>query len=402
MNMQPIEPERRKLCINGVKAATLALGIGAGRSIRGSEDPESKPLRLGIIGLGDRGLVHMMAIKVVRGLDLKAFCDISSTKLNRAKALHWTGKTYNDYRDLLDDPNIDAVTIATPLKDHFKMAVDALAAGKHVFCEKTMTYSIAEAKDLVSIVNASDLTFQTGYQYPYNYIFQKARKLIQDGEIGKITNVSCQWNRNSDWRKRVGKSESERLIHWRLYREYSKGLMGELGSHHMDYLCSVLGEYPSVAMGMGGVNYWRDGRETYDNIMTMFNFKSGIKASFTALTANSYNGFDISFKGDLGTLTLTNNKAYLSRESGSRMVDAFSGATSTSTTCRGQEIKGKLFAEATVASFSEFRDSIRTGAMPIANVKRGADSVVVVNMAVEAMLTGRPQEWQDNYNTELL
>ena len=82
--MQPIEPERRKLCINGVKAATLALGIGAGRSIRGSEDPESKPLRLGIIGLGDRGLVHMMAIKVVRGLDLEAFCDISSTKLNRA------------------------------------------------------------------------------------------------------------------------------------------------------------------------------------------------------------------------------------------------------------------------------------------------------------------------------
>ena len=138
---------------------------------------------------------------------------------------------------MLDDPEVDAVVIATPLSMHYDMAKAALDAGKHIYQEKTMTYQIREALHLVKLVDEhKDQIFQVGHQYRYLPLYFKVAEMIRGGSIGDVTNVYVQWNRNADWRRPVPDPQYERLINWRMYREYSSGLTAELHSHQIDFI----------------------------------------------------------------------------------------------------------------------------------------------------------------------
>ena len=98
--------------------------------------------------------------------------------------------------------------------------------------------------------------------------------MIQAGEIGKVSSIQAQWNRNGNWRRKVPDPSLERLINWRMYKEYSGGLVAELCSHHIDFVNWVIGENPKKIMGSGGIDYWNDGRETFDNVHLLFNYPS--------------------------------------------------------------------------------------------------------------------------------
>ena len=395
----PKKSSRRDIIKSGLSAGGLAM---AGWSALGRADSSrftDQTVRVGLIGCGNRGLAHILAMKALKNIKIVAICDTYRNHRNRGLAANIGGKGYSNYKELLADQTIDAVAIATPLDRHYQIAWDALDEGKHVFCEKTMTYDVAQAASLVQKVRDTGLIFQTGYQYPYNSVFKKVRKIIQDGNLGQIVNVECQWNRNGDWRRSVSDPAREREVNWRMYREYSKGLMAELGCHHLDYVNDVLKAYPVRATGFGGINYWKDGRETYDNISTLFSYENGVKTSFTSLTANAYDGFAIRFKGDKGTIRLTDSEAYYVEE-GSYFVDDFdalSGATS-SQNCGGTPIPGDRLSDATVNSFAAFRDAIHSGQQPISDVVRGAKGVAIVSMTVDAMLKGSIETWKPEYN----
>ena len=199
---------RRKFLTTG----TLALS-GTALAYTGltSFIPKSnKGIRFGIIGTGTRGTGLARLIKNLEGLTVMAYCDILSVNtLKIAEHVSAKAKIYNDYRKLLEDKEVDAVIIATPLYLHYVMSKDALAAGKHVYVEKSMTYDIPQALDLEKIVNKSNLVFQVGHQYRYFGLYHAVKRAIDEGWLGQVTHFECQYHRNSDWRFPVVEKRSQ-------------------------------------------------------------------------------------------------------------------------------------------------------------------------------------------------
>ena len=394
-----------------IEKSTLATsGLLISPQIIGSSKYAAKNdiLQIGVIGTGSRGggLIRMM--KELPLLKVVAASDILPFRLEKAIAtVNNTPKTYTDYRALLEDKAVNAVIIATPLSMHYQMAKDALDAGKHVYCEKTMTYQIDEALQLVKEANnRKDLVFQVGHQYRYLPLYMKIATLLREGAIGKITNIYVQWNRNASWRRRVPSPEYERIINWRMYQEYSGGLTAELHSHQIDYINWIFNAHPEKATGFGGIDYWKDGRETFDNVNTLLQYPNGMKVNCVALTANAYNGYEIEFRGSKGTISLGIDKASIFWEKPDEVVtgtvDGVTGATMKSIELReGNEIGSSQYKEGWEGShyaLQEFYDCIRDNATPISNVATGARTAISVRMAIDALRNENVQNWKAEYD----
>jgi predicted dehydrogenase len=175
---------------------------------------------------------------------------------------------------VLDDKDVQAVFIATPHYLHGPMAIDAIEAGKHVYCEKAMAYTIGENQDIVRLVKANPrLVFQVGHQRHYSPLYQKVKDLVEKDTIGDVVGIRAQWNKNDVLRRPSPDPALEKLINWRLYKEYSGGLTTEFASHQVDVANWVLGVHPDSVCGYGGVDWFEDGRDTTDNIHLVFNYK---------------------------------------------------------------------------------------------------------------------------------
>src|SRR5690606_14211185 len=191
------------------------------------------------------------------------------------------------------DKDLDAVFIAVPLSAHFSIAKDAIEAGKHVYVEKTMTYSIDEAKQLVRLADQhTKQTVQVGYQYRYSPLYFKVKDMISSGFLGKVSQVDCRWDRNGTWRRAVPEPGLERQINWRMYKEFSGGLAAELLSHQIDFINWAFDTHPDEVYGTGGIDIYPDGRETFDNIQVMFRYKKeGMIGNFGATCGNARDGY---------------------------------------------------------------------------------------------------------------
>ena len=331
-----------------------------------------------------------------------AIFDVIPFRLEKALADAGNGcKAYKNYKDLLANPDVDAVVIATPLSMHYQMAVDALQSGKHVYCEKSMTYEKHHALDLVKKVEASDRTFMVGHQYRYLPLYFQVADLIREGYLGDITNVYIQWNRNGDWRRPVPKPEYERMINWRMYKEYSGGLTAELHAHQIDFVNWVFDAHPSRAIGMGGIDYWKDGRETFDNVNTLLEYPNGMKVNCISLTNNAHEGYQFKFKGSKGTIELKVDKGWLYYESLNKKelgaVDGVSGATlKMQRSNEGYPLEAENEQpdwEGTHYAFMDFYQAIHSGKEPVSNVKTGALASISVRMAIDALRAGTMQTW---------
>ena len=305
----------------------------------------SNVINLGVIGTGDRGKGIIKLLNKLDGFNVIAVCDILSFRLNEAYGLIETNKNakaFKDYRKLLDDKNIDAVVISTPLNSHDQISVDALDADKHVYCEKTLAKGVEATARIVKKSKTSKKIFQTGHQYHSSRMYTKLVEMIEGGKVGKISSIEAQWNRNGNWRRPVPDPSFERQINWRMYREYSYGLLAELSSHQIDFSNWILKATPEKAMGMGGINYWKDGRETYDNTKVIYQYPEGVKATYTCLTSNAKDDYKIMVMGDKGTLTIFYDKAWFYPEGSYNPsygeVDGVSGATTNWTQGKGTSL----------------------------------------------------------------
>ena len=184
--------------------------------------------RLGVIGPGSRGRFLMSFLVQNPKVDIVALCDIYQPSIDEALKLAPKAKVYGDYRELLENNNIDAILVATPLSSHCKIVMDAFDAGKHVFCEKTIGFTMEECFRMYNKHRSTGKIFFTGQQRLFDPRYIKAMEMIHAGTFGEINAIRTFWYRNGDWRRPVPSANLERQINWRLYKEYSKGLMTEL------------------------------------------------------------------------------------------------------------------------------------------------------------------------------
>ena len=403
--MKTTDRSRRKFITTGALALSglTAFGFDA---IPLTGLIENETIRIGLIGTGSRGVGIAQLMTKIQGIELVACCDIVEENLQNGMSVAVKGaRPYRDYQKLLQDKDVQAVIIATPLNLHFQMAVDALQARKHVYLEKTMTHTIPQALDLVKKVDAAGLVFQVGHQYRYYAMYHKVKQILKEGWIGKVTHFECQYNRNSDWRRPVSDSRMERAINWRMYKEYSGGPLAELSAHQIDIVNWMQDSHPLKVAGLGGIDYWKDGRETFDNIRLVYEYPDGVKAGVTSILSNEFKGYSMRILGSKGTIEILRDQAFIYAEGTQktlRTVDGVTGAT--------EEVipggKGKPIVfdqemaklDPTAYAVMDFAECIRKGKKPGSNVRTGRDVAIAVHMGNQAAETEKTQYWKNEYS----
>lgn len=275
-----------------------------------SNNTQNSLARIGIIGPGSRGRLLMDFLNTNPKVEITAICDIYQPSIDEALKIAPKAKVYNDYRKLLEDKDIDAVVIATPLDRHYAILLDAFDAGKHVFCEKSIGYSIEECYNSYQKYLSSGKVFFVGQQRLFDPRYVKAMEMVHSGVFGEISGIRSFWYRNNDWRRPVPSPELERLINWRLYKAYSKGLMTELACHQLQIGTWALRRIPDKVMGHGAITFWKDGREVYDNVSCIYMFDNGVKINFDSVISNKFYGLEEQILGNKGTIEPEKGKYY--------------------------------------------------------------------------------------------
>jgi predicted dehydrogenase len=185
-----------------------------------------------------------------------------------------------------------------------------------------------------------------------------------------------------------------------MYREFSGGLTAELGSHQIDFVNWVLNETPSQVMGIGGVDYWKDGRETYDNVHLIYSYLNGVKAKFTYLTNNAKDGYQIKVIGDKGTIIVDMENAWFYPEGKTKNkilgdVDGVSGATVQWDKEKGYKLNVEHI-NPTKQALIDFREGVLNNKQPESDISTGAKAAICVQMGLDAMYNNDIVKWNSN------
>mgnify|MGYP005851311921 CR=1 FL=1 len=268
-------------------AVKLVAGAPLAASMARSAFAASDQVAFALFGAGQRGqelLAHCNRIPSGR---CAAICDIHAP--HRDKALDITrdkAEGYGDYRQVLDRAGIGAIIVATPLHTHFPIIRDALLAGKHVFCEPPIVFKPAEIRALRALAaERSDQVVQAGFQRRYSKFYRLAQQMVSRGFLGEVTQIRAQWHRNPGWNM-APEDERGRLTNWKLYREFSGGLIAELAAHQMDVADWMLSEVPERFLGVGSLTWRRDGRDIHDNTSLIVTYPGDIRHIHTCLSTN--------------------------------------------------------------------------------------------------------------------
>ncbi|HJW99867.1 MAG TPA: Gfo/Idh/MocA family oxidoreductase [Terriglobales bacterium] len=298
----------RRDFLGGAAATFAATAFAQGSGAAKSKVPASSQVNLAIIGPGSRGQQLMRTFLRVPGVRFIGLCDIYEPRWAQArKIIGENTPAVRDYRELLSQKDIDAVIVSTPLSLHAQHVGAALDSAHHVYGEKSMALTVEQCDQMFGAVKKSGRHYQIGLQYHYAPWFREAVRMISSGKIGKVTQIYAYWHRNNSWRRPVPNNDPklERLINWRLYREYSGGLVAELGSHHINFANEVFGAIPVSVIASGGVDFWKDGREMPDNVQVTYRYPGGQTLFFSAITTNRLDGCEVRVLGTGGSIVLT-------------------------------------------------------------------------------------------------
>jgi len=358
-------------------------------------------IRVGMIGVGSRGQDLLEEVLAVPNTQMVAIADVYTRRHDEAKKMAPGISTLNDHRRLLDRKDIDAVIVASPLHTHARHFLDTLAAGKDLYCEKTMTWSIPEANQCLAAANASGRVVQIGLQWESSGALADAKKWIKDGIVGKVTHVQSWMSRNTphgkgQWVRPIpadctvqnvnwsaflnGRPDRPfdpyRLINWRLFWEFSGGNVAENGVHQFAWIMSALDlPLPAAASMSGGIFSEKDGREVPDTIAVTLEFPMDIVVTWQSTFSNSHYGLGEHILGSDGTIEHTWGESDMTKgESGERIryfperANQVEGADLTGMTL-GQDHMGNWI------------DCVRSRKTPNASAEIGYRSATAVHMA---------------------
>ncbi|MBV9147535.1 MAG: Gfo/Idh/MocA family oxidoreductase [Acidobacteria bacterium] len=285
-------------------------------------------VRVGMIGVGGRGQELLRQVLKVPNAELVAIADIYPRRFDEAKKYAPNIRTYSDHKQLLDQKDIDAVLVASPLHIHARHFQDTLAAGKDLYSEKTMTWSIPEAEQCANAAKNSDRVVQIGLQHVSDGSLADTRQWIKDGIVGKITMVESWMSRNTphgkgQWVRPVPSDvtaqnvnwqaflngrpnqpfDANKFINWRLFWEFSGGNITENMVHQMSWIMTALDlPIPSAASMSGGVFSEKDGREVPDTIIVTLEFPQDFVLTWQSTFSNSHYGLGERILGSDGTV----------------------------------------------------------------------------------------------------
>ncbi len=338
-----------------VFAAPYGQRLTLKRTYEQSSFSPNDQINLGLIGVGIQGIYDTKSALRVSGVKLVAASDLYTGRLDRAKEL-WGDDIFvtRDYRKLLDRKDIDAVIVATPDHWHKKIVVDALKAGKNVYCEKPMVQKWEDGQEIISTQKSTGKLCQIGSQGMSSLGNEKAKQLYEEGAIGDIVMLDFYNDRYSaegawqypippdaspdtvDFDTFLGSApkvpyEPKRFFRWRNYKDYGTGVAGDLFVHAfstLNYIISSKG--PNRAQATGGLRYWNDGRDVPDVSITLYDYpKTDTHAAFNAafrinFIAGSGGGGGFKLIGTEGEMEVGQNSVTLRRSRLDMVPDGYS------------------------------------------------------------------------------
>jgi predicted dehydrogenase len=296
-------------------------------------------IQIALIGAGGQGQGDTKTALQVPGVKLVAVADCYDGRLQHSKEL-WGDDVFTsrDYREVLARKDVDAVIVGTPDHWHKQVSVDAMKAGKDVYCEKPMIHIYADGPEMIETSRATNRILQIGSQRVSSVIYSKAKELLAAGAIGQLNMVSAYWDRNSsigawnytvpldastetcDWARFLGTApkiafNAEHFFQWRKWKAYGSGVAGDLFVHLFSGTHFITGSNgPTRAMATGGLRFWKDGRDADDVLLGLFDYREGFNLS---LRVNFVDGGEenegLLFTGSEGTIEIGSNTVSVSR-----------------------------------------------------------------------------------------
>lgn len=326
----PSLSRRNFLAATGAATAAVAWTANSYAKIVGANDR----IRIGFIGAGGMGNAHLGAINHLKEPDnvqAVAVADCWLTRAQKGASRVEAPHAMADYRKLLDIKEIDYVTIATPEHWHSHMTIDALDAGKAVYCEKPMTHTIPEAQEVIKKQKSTGLPVQVGVQAMSDDSYSSAAEAIEQGVLGRVVQAQIEYVRrydkqgpwrnpdvsdntpqpaDLDWNVWLGKAPKvswnpHHYYEWRCYSAYSGGICTDLFIHRITRImkaCKLT--YPRRVVGMGGIWQWPDGRDLPDNFEMICEYPRGMTVYVLGTMSNRV-PVEHLIRGYRGTLTFT-------------------------------------------------------------------------------------------------
>jgi predicted dehydrogenase len=429
-----------------LSAANSAFAARTGRKMTGGRVLGANDrINVGVLGYGGRG--EYVAAQFARygqrnnACQIVAVCDVWEKRKRQGADLYKV-KGYLDYRELLAQPDVDAVIVASPDHWHAKMALDAMDQGKDVYLEKPMVHTNEEARQLVATVQETKRVLQVGSQTTSADIWWKAKKAIADGMIGQMIMSQGSYHRNSfggewndgwpidkeagpggknenyiDWNMWLGSAfklaptrpyDADRFFRFRKYWDYSGGIATDLFYHVLAPLniCWDEPQFPSKVTATGGIYVFKDEREVPDTFHLLADYAKGHSLVLSSSMANSQHIPGL-IRGHAGTIVMVDHgqfesmvpfitvKPEMKSKPGSRELQPIGGEAYASK-FGTKEIQIPIDQkDPMVAHIENFLQCMRTREKPHLDVETGSKAVVVINLAVQSYREGRTLYWDE-------
>ncbi|MGN6385494.1 MAG: Gfo/Idh/MocA family protein [Verrucomicrobiota bacterium] len=273
------------------------------------------PVNCAVIGCGFWGREIIGELGRQSRANLVGVCDTYPAYLKRSAAAAPKAQKYSDYRQVLDQKDIHAVIVATPTHLHKQIVLDALQAGKHVYCEAPLAHTVDDARAIAKAAAAAKkLNFQAGLQQRSDPELIHILNFVRAGAAGTPVMTRAQWHKKTSWRRSSANPDFEKALNWRLDKQLSIGLVGELGIHNIDAAGWFMNRRPAAVTGFGSIIQWNDGREIPDTVQAVVDYNRGARLVYDATLANSFDSTYDTYYGTDATVMIRDRRGWMFKE----------------------------------------------------------------------------------------